>query len=225
MKNVIIIILLFTILLPLTTLGQRDWYERQARKQAKMLFSYCEQGKYQKYEGKIMVEQTKSYLFYEVDSIRIYISHHFSMGFLTYNDTCSKKIYQQTNSQYGQFFSKGFITGDMFICELNDSCKYYPEKGGVIQKGDSLIPYTPELFFFFCPTIKILNIKHLKHFDTRMRRRFEIWATSSKKEDGWGAFPVFFLELTNYEARRKSSLTDFLNGAKISCFRYGYTQI
>lgn len=225
LKQLLTISIILIFLTPLSVFGQKDKYEKRQEKMTKAIFDNCEQGKYHKYSGKINVEQTDDYVYYETDSIRIYLSYHFFIGFLSNNDTIAKQTFYTFQDIYGQLFERGFLTSKMFICELNDSCKYNDHNGWMIQEGDSLAPFNPDVFGYKGPLIKILNIEHKESLDTKTTRKFEIWATTSKMEDGWGGFPVFYLELTNHNADKKTELKEFISGASLTCFRYGYSQI
>jgi hypothetical protein len=225
MKIPLSIFLLFAMASYIPAMGQNDDYEKRQNEQAKAMFEHCDEGKYTRYTGPIEVNQTDDYVYYETDSIRVYLSPYFYYGFLSNNDTTAVEIFKYFGEEYGKLFEKGLLTGKMFVCELSDSCKYISESGWKVQQGDTFVPYQPELFGYTGPTIKILNIEPRWKINTKTTRRFEIWATSSKMEDGWGSFPVFYLELTNREATEKTDLKDFIDGAVISCFRYGYTQL
>ena len=225
MKKLLTISTLLILLIPLLVFGQMSKYERQENKHTRVLFKNCEQSRYEKYTGIINVKKTDDYVYYEMDSVRIYLSYHFFLGFLTNNVTISSKIFSNFQDRYGQLFEKGFLTSKMFICELNDNCKYNNNSGWIIQEGDSLVPYSPDIFGYEGPIIKILNIEHKEDLDTKTTRKFEIWATASKTEDGWGSFSVFFLELKNQNANKKTEIKEFINGATLKCFRYGYIQI
>ena len=159
-----------------------------------------------------------------MDSIRIYLSAHFIYGFLSNSDSVSKKTKEKFQKDFGQIFEQGFVTGIMFICEIFKDCNYHYSQR-YLQKGDSLIATNSDLFGYTGPKIKILNIEERFNFSNKTRRRFEIWSVFSKSESGWSDFDVYYVELTNDKAENETKLDEFIKGARLTCFTYGYTQI
>lgn len=225
MKYFLTISTILIFLTPISVFGQKNKYEKRQEKLTKAIFDNCEEGKHKAYSGSIKVEQTNDYVYYETDSIRIYLSYHFFIGFLSNSDTTSRQIFDDFKENYCPLFERGFLTGKMFACELNDSCKFPSDIPMFTSKGDTLEPYIPKLFGYEGSTIKILNIKQKTDLNQKKTRKFEIWAVTSKIETGWGSFPVFYLELTNNKANKNTNLKEFINGARLTCFQYVYTQI
>lgn len=224
MKTLLIILIHFAWLTPQLVFGQNQDSVSQEDKRAYGSVKNCEQNKYEKYSGAIEIAKTPKYVYYELDSIRIYISPFFIAGFLSRDVSTTMKIYEKFQEDYGQLFEQGFVTGKMFICERVKDCKFPIQ---YVKKGRKLIPYknNEKLFGYEGTTIKILNIEERYNFNKKTKRIFEIWTTFSKTESGWSAFDVYYVELTNEKVENDIDLNEFLKGARLTCFKYGGTQI
>jgi len=170
-----------------------------------------------------MVEKD-NYVYYELDSIRIYVSYDFVIGFHSNDKIESEKKYSELKSKYGRLFTDGFVTGKMFACESNEDCTFYEPEVKVKRDG-KWIEEELKLYDYSGPILKILDIQEKSELSTNQNRVFEIWATSGKLESGWGSFAVYYLELTNENADLETDLQTFLNNAELNCFRYVYSQV
>lgn len=198
--------------------------ERKDLKWKESLINNCETNKYNKSTFKINEVEQGNHVYYELDSIRIYISYDFVIGFHSNDKSESEIKYAEIKNNYGKLFSDGFVTGNMFACEFNKDCIFVKPEFKVKRDGQ-WIKKDLTLYGYSGPTIKILNVQEKKELSDNLSRVFEIWATSSKLESGWGSFAVIYIELTNENADLNTDLKTFLNGAKLNCFRYAYSQV
>lgn len=202
-------------------------YKKEENYRNKRYFKYCSCEDDTNSSKRIIKEEVMDYTFYEYDSIRVYLSPYFYWGFSTNDSTEAVSIFQNYIDQYGTVFDIGLITGKSFYCELFDSCKVPKNTYGPILNLTSGDPLKPNLFGYEGPVVKILYIEEItkKTKAPKNKRRFEIYATTSKFESGWGSFPMFILELENDNVKKETELKDFLIGAKVTCFMYKGTQI
>ena len=198
--------------------------DAENQKWKKNLLLKCDSNKYEKYNQKISVVENDNYIHFSIDSIRIYLSPEFAIGFHSNEKTESLKKYTELKEQYGGIFKNGFVTGKMMACEIEKDCELRQQIVHIKRDGE-IVEEKLDLFDYVGPTIKILEIKELPEYKTDQRRVIEIWATSGKLESGWGGFSIFYVDLKNENGSKISDLNTFLIGAELNCFRYAYSQV
>ncbi|MCT8341275.1 hypothetical protein MG296_14530 [Flavobacteriaceae bacterium TK19130] len=220
----IFILSIFSLITSCSILNKEKAYERNELKRNRALIDKCDRDRYSKSTQEISVVDKENYVYYELDSIRIYISYDFVIGFHSNERIESEKKYNELKGKYGQIFSSGLVTGKMFACESNEDCSFYEPEIRVERDG-KWIKEELKLYDYSGPVLKILDFQERIELSSEQNRVFEIWATSNKLESGWGGFSIYFLELTNESADPNMGLDKFLDDAELNCFRYAYTQI
>jgi hypothetical protein len=162
---------------------------------------------YPSYRGKLEIIRNDSTLLtiYKTDSTEMHLYAAHFIGFtVDWNDgNAAIKEYHDKDKIITMLFSKGLLTGDLIINEHSRAYSINRFTG-----RDSL------------EKVKILNIipkKTARRQNKKLVYLFELWATRSEVESGWGSFPMFELTIEAEQTRPRSTN---LTNPRIKCFQY-----
>jgi hypothetical protein len=167
--------------------------------QIKCVFKYqYKENSYQKYSGNIKSDTIDGMTYIQFDSLRIYLSG----GAIRYKN----------------IFSSGLLSSQMIYCE-NDSLCRVPKMDDSFFISIETGKQIPRNFHGWTgPEIFISNFKEITNVSSSPRKkqfRFNI--------SHMNGFSVYVLELTNNN--KPSTFDDFINGARVTFLKYGWSEI
>ncbi|HRH38794.1 MAG TPA: hypothetical protein PK760_10640 [Flavobacteriales bacterium] len=185
--------------------GDRNMLEHQ-RMQAqktKMIFtkSYGEKA-HDRFAGTIVTDTTHSLRYVQYDSARIYLD---------------------ATNQFSSIFISGLISNQLIYCDRDTSCRP-PDPSAGWTYGDTGEPVLLDTWGWKGPTIFISEVEEvldIKCKKTQRRFRIEL----HDRNPGSGGFSVYLIELTNDNASREDGLESFMREARLTFFRYGWSEI
>lgn len=182
----------------------KDFDVAEIKKDQSVFKSLYEKQDYSIYTGQIDSDTTHGSTFVQFDSVRVYLFHG--------------------TSTHQSIFTSGLVSGQMLYCELDSSCK--PTRSPfTITDRHTGEPIPENLWGWSGHTITIDHFEELKHVGSKpTQRRFKFWVYQYKIRFN-GANDIFYLELTNKQARKDTDLETFVKGARVTFLKKTWMMI
>ncbi len=156
---------------------------------------------------------SKNYSWYQAGKVRVFFSADFAQALGSFIDVTHYN--SEFQAVLGRLFRSGALDGEKFYKHMEDlppAVSHLSDSDVAVQKADVF----QAIESYSGPMIKVLHYKVVSqsesHFGTVT---YEIWATPSRSETGWGEFHIF----------RVTAKKRFLVGPKIVEFEYRGSQI
>lgn len=150
--------------------------------------------------GNYSFDTANSKVFIQYDSVRVYLT--------------------DTTKELKTTFQKGLLSPHIIYCCNDSTCRIIKERRIITRSTGEPIIYNR--LGWGGPEITITNLELLKNVHSKgNQRRFSI----SLYFNDQGLITVFFLELFNDNANRRTDLDTFIKGAQVTFIKNGWVEI
>ncbi len=177
---------------------------------------------FEKYSGKILSDTINNFIFFQFDSVRVYIDNISLDG--------------NKGLEYYNLIKSGLIYPKIITCALHPKCivpqdtilKVVDKKIAIGKDSVSLSElelrydtnFLKKNYNWTGPKIYFSYIKELPYLEKKTTRVFEL---EQKIFHDGPTNTYYFVEITNDKAEYKTSLSEFVKDANLTFFKYTYT--
>jgi hypothetical protein len=195
----------------------KDSYKQEVYENKHIYKRYYSKMTFEKFNGKILCDTITNFTYFQFDSVRIYVDN--------------TPIDGNKGLEYANLFKSGLLHPKIISCALNSTCVIPQDSTQKMATRHDTIAYT-EMYLAFDTTflkkrynwtgskIYFSNIKELKYLEKKTTRFFEL---EHKIYHGGPTDAYYFIEITNDTADRNTSLSEFINGARLTFLKHTNT--
>ncbi len=178
------------------------WYNLRNRQKFRSPFKLHRENKtFEKYAGTIQPDTAHNSYFIQFDTVRVYLF--------------------ETKEVYRQIFSQGLLSGQMLYCGIHASCEPLPESHSTDMQGNEI---KRNIWGWMGHTIRVSGFEEITGVHHKSnQRRFKFYLVPGKI--GRTVRHVFFLELTNKSANRRTSLDAFIAGSTVTFLKEAWAEL